>query len=263
MRVNEAIKKFTPVAPRIILLDIETTPALSYHWRYWDERIAPNQMVKTSELLCFAAKSLGARGMFFASRQGDADDRDLAKEAWDIVDQADIVIAHNGRAFDMKTLNARWAFWGLPPPGPYKIIDTCLVARKEFNFPANSLNALALYFNLGAKQEHEGFDLWKKCIAGDPSAWKRMEKYNIRDVELLEQIYLRLRAYDRRHPNVGAGQCENEIRCVCCGNKTMKRLPGLYFVTTKGYPIYRCRECGKVSRDNTAATKVTTTGRNV
>lgn len=262
--VSRVLEQNTENAPRIVVLDIETTPALSYHWRYWKENISPTQGVKSSELLSIAAKVLGERGMFFASRQDDKDDRALAAISWSLVDRADVVIAHNGRAFDMKTLNARWAFWQLPPPGPYKVVDTCLIARKEFNFPSNSLNGLAKYLGIGAKASHEGFDLWRKCMEGDKAAWATMEKYNIRDVELLEKVYLRLRAYDRQHPNMGIYHNDDVMRCVCCGSENISTdYQKLHYLMSAGYEVYRCKDCGKLTRDNKPCRIAKASGRNV
>lgn len=262
MNISQAIRQHKADTPAIILMDIETTPHLSYHWRVYDESISPEQMERPSELLCFAAKRLGRRGIWYASRRGTKTDKAVAAEAWKVVDAADMVVAHNGKAFDMKTLSARWAYWRMPPPSPFKTVDTCLIARHAFNFPHNSLDGLARYMDLGTKHRTD-FSLWRGCMTGDPAAWQKMERYNCRDVELLEAVYLRLRAYDRRHPNVGIYREDDLLRCVCCGSTAVKALPNLHYLTAAGYTVYRCGSCGKVMRDGTRAYHTKNSGRNV
>ena len=71
-------------------------------------------------------------------------------------------------------------------------IDMLKIARKQFRFPSNKLDYVGKTLGVGAKTEHEGFDLWIKCMNRDGKAWKRMEEYNKQDVILLEKVYHRM-----------------------------------------------------------------------
>src|SRR5690606_22016747 len=53
----------TPVHDRvrILTLDVETSPMLSYHFGLWDQNIGINQIVKQSRIICFAAKWVGEK----------------------------------------------------------------------------------------------------------------------------------------------------------------------------------------------------------
>ena len=46
------------------------------------------------------------------------DDERIAKSIWKLIDEADIVISHNGKNFDHKMLNMRWLINGIVPPTP-------------------------------------------------------------------------------------------------------------------------------------------------
>ena len=240
---------------RILLFDIETTPMLAYTWGVWKQDIHPEFIVEHATILSYAAKWLGDDMVYFV-RKGETDEAIVADLAR-LCDEADIVVAHNGRAFDTKRIWTRMAYWGIEPPVPYKIVDTCLVARKYFDFPHNSLKGLGRYLGLGDKEEHEGFGLWLKCMAGDESAWQRMERYNIQDVALLEALYLRLRAWDRRHPSVALYHEDSAERCVCCGKATLKEMREPARTNISEFAAYRCESCGKVMRSGSRAVRDT------
>jgi hypothetical protein len=215
-------------------------------WSAKQDYIGAENFRKYGQVLCFAAKWLGAGAMIFERRQRT--DRDVCRTLHALFGQADIVVAHNGRAFDERHIKARWSFWRLPPPSPYKLVDTCLLARTAFGFPHNSLAGLGRYLRLGGKVEHEGIGLWVRCLDGDAAAWRTMERYNVRDVELLEKVYLRLRAWDKRAPNVGAMIGDGKLRCVVCGSDSLAAMDAPARTAVLSYVAYRCRDCGKISR---------------
>src|SRR3546814_7474699 len=70
------------------------------------------------------------------------DDVDITAKLIALLDEADVVIGQNSDRFDLPTINGRALVAGLKPHSPYKTVDTCLVARKEFGFPSNSLEYL-------------------------------------------------------------------------------------------------------------------------
>lgn len=236
---------------KILLLDIETSPLLAYCWGTYKQNISPVQIVATTELMSWAAKWLGGSVVAVDSREGEKDDKRLSQTALDIVNKADIVIAHNGNDFDLKVLNTRWMAHGMTPPAPYKSVDTLMIARGCFRFPSNKLEAIARYLGIGCKTEHEGFALWTKCLADDADAWERMRTYNAHDVELLEEIYLRLRAWDKKHANVALYFDDGLKRCVCCGSAEIENIPYVATTAVSVFGVVRCKDCGKVMRECT------------
>src|SRR5437762_2060834 len=93
-------------------------------------------------------------------------DRAIVQELRDLMDQADIVVAHNGNAFDIKTINSRIIYHSFLPPSPFQSVDTKNAAKRAFRFPSNSLDNLAKYFGFGSKDNTGGFQLWQQCMAG-------------------------------------------------------------------------------------------------
>jgi hypothetical protein len=235
-------------APKILIYDIETTPMQSWHWGCYKTNINPSQVIKPSRLLCFVGKWLGNDTVFFGSTQGRRTDKYCCEELWRLFDEADIIVAHNGQAFDAKTVRARWIHHKMQPPSPYKQVDTLKLAKSVGKFGINKLDYLGRYMEIGKKVEHEGFDLWLKCMANDQPAWERMEKYNIQDVMLLEELYLRLRPWDKKHPNVALMYDDDETRCVICGSTNLSDMAQASYTNASLFPSVRCEDCGKPMR---------------
>lgn len=258
--VNNRIQKLAATGgdhdPRILIFDIETTPMLSFHWRTFKENIAPVQVVEYSQVLCWAAKWLGSDTVLFDSQKDDEDDRRICESLWELCDQADVIVAHNGQAFDMSFMRTRWLYYKMTPPSPVKIVDTLKIARHQFGFPNNKLETLVRYLDLGSKLAHHGFQLWLDCLGRSTKkayaeGWKVMEEYNIQDVLILEEFYLRVRAWDAMHPNLALFYPDDEgekSRCVCCGSTALKKLVKKTPTAVSLFDTLRCKNCGKIMR---------------
>lgn len=241
--------------PRILVFDIETAPNLAYVWGKYEQ----NVIRYDSEwyMLCYAAKWLGKKKMFTSKlndfprrfKKDSNDDYGVVKELWKLLDEADIVISHNGKKFDVKKSNARFIFHGMKPPSPFKQIDTLTEARKYFKFNSNKLDDIGNLLGVGRKVSHEGFGLWLKCMKGDRKAWKRMIKYNIQDVILLEAVYEKFKPYMTNHPNLGLYQ-QNEFACPNCGSENLQKR-GFQMTKVSIFQRYQCQECGAWSQNVT------------
>ena len=232
-----------PVRPvsamRILMLDIETSPNLAYVWGLWDQNVALNQIESTTEMICFAAKWLGEdRTMFWSAHEhGQAG---MVQAAHDLLDEADAVMHFNGKAFDIKHLNREFLAAGLTPPAPYAQIDLLLEVRKNFKFPSNKLAYVSKALGLAGKVEHSGFDLWRRCMAGEGKAWAEMELYNRQDVELLEEMYHLLLPWLTTRPN---GNLYGDPGCPSCGVDTLRR-SGFAYTKLSRFAQYHCATCG-------------------
>lgn len=245
-------------SPRILFIDIETSPIVGYTWKMYEANVLG--VIEPTKILCCAWKWLGDNDVTVRAicdyddyQRGDVHDHQLSKEIWKVLDEADVVIAHNGDSFDIKTLNARFIANGLTAPSDFKTVDTLKVAKKYFKFTSNSLDALGGYLEEGHKASTGGFSTWTRCMAGDQEAWETMKEYNKRDIELLERIYLRLRPFMNNHPNLNTISPlkikDNEYACsVCQSVNTIKRG---FSVTKQGrYQRFSCQDCGSWTSGN-------------
>lgn len=228
-------------SPKILLYDIETSPNLGYVWGKWEQNVI--EFKNQWELLSVAYKWLGEKKVRCIARPNfkDKTEKSLIEILWKLFDEADIICAHNGDSFDNKKSKAKFLEYGLKPPSNYKSIDTKKIAKSQFNFNSNSLNDLGQLLKLGKKIETGGFQLWLDCMAGKPSAWKKMIAYNKQDVVLLEKVYLKLRAWAPNHPNLTLFR--DSIGCpVCTSKNTIRR--GFRIAVRRKTQRFQCNDCG-------------------
>lgn len=243
------------MAARILLLDIETAPMMAYVWGTFKQNVGLNQLESHSYMLTWAAKWLGEEGVMGAKltdypsyTPGSENDYELVKDLRDLIDQADIIIAHNLRGFDEKVINTRILINGLQAPKPYKTVDTLDIAKRHFRFTSNKLDGIAMQLGLDRKMQTGGFELWRGCMLGRAESWETMMEYNLQDVVVLEEVYLKLRAWDNRHPNVSLYDNHDQIRCTCCGSTNLIQIDKLAYTGVSAFTTYRCEDCGKHAR---------------
>lgn len=254
----EAVRNLNPGA-KIFLGDVETSPSIAYSFGRFKAFIAPRQVIKEPYLLTFAGKWLHNPAIFSRKlpdypeefARNHQSDRELVKDLWKLLDECDIFIAHNAK-FDRGWANQRFAFYGMQPPSSYIVIDTLAALKESFSLPSNALEAACNYFELDSRKlSHEGFGLWRRCVEGEVEAFEEMETYNIGDIPTLEELYLTVRPFMKKHPNVALYHPDQSaLRCVRCGSDDLVEEEGKYATTfLSKFKVYRCQECGSCARD--------------
>lgn len=242
--------------PRILSVDIETSPVVAHAWALFKQNIAINQIIEPPRTICFAAKFMNERKVHFYSEFAHGRD-EMTRAAHRLLSEADVVMHYNGDRFDLPNLNLEFILAGMTPPAPYKSIDLLSVVRKNFRFTSNKLAFVSEQLGLTGKVKHEGHELWIKCLAGDPKAWAKMKRYNVQDVRLLEELYEKVRPWITGHPHFGLYSGEDHV-CPNCGSDDLMRQG--YSLTGVGkFQRYQCRPCGTWSRGNRRIEGVTTT----
>lgn len=221
---------------KILFFDIETSPILGWAWGTWEQNMIRKE--RDWVIMSFSYKFQGGKvhTKCLADYGTKIDDSQIIKDLWKVLDEADIVVAHNGAKFDIKKTNAKLIKNGIKPYSPFKVIDTLKVARKHFKFDSNRLDDLGEYLGVGRKFKHEGIDLWFKCLAGDKKAWASMKKYNAQDVVLLEKVYDKMLGWMDTHPGVSEG-CNN------CGFGNLVKSK-LRMTRTGLKQQWQCKDCG-------------------
>lgn len=240
--------------PKILFLDIETLPLESYTWGTFDQNVSLDQIKTEWSILSYAAKYKDEKRIYYNSTGGHGRgnvrrDNKLLRELWTLLDSADIVVAQNGKRFDIKKINARMLMAGIRPYSPVRVVDTMLAARAAAAFTSNKLAWLSQYLTDSPKSQHKlfpGFELWLECMADNPKAFKELKLYNIQDIVSLEKLYIRLLPWIQGHPNMGV---YSEVACCPnCGSKNVQRRG--YAVLQQGkYHRIHCQDCGKWSRE--------------
>jgi hypothetical protein len=252
MRLANALDKPTaPKQPKILLIDIETAPCRGLFWRPgFKVRIAPGNIEEDMFILCYAAKWL-MKGEIFgncvtAKEALRLDDSRIMKTLWDLLEEADIIIAQNGDSFDIPIINSRLDENGFPPPAPYITIDTLKQTRGSFRYSSHSQDFLCKKYGLGEKDDTD-FQLWTDCKNGKQEALDYMYKYNRNDVKMLEGLYLHFRPWMKSHPNL-ALYCDSDMKiCNHCMAPVDTEKIGNYTTPVNRFPAYRCK-CGAILR---------------
>ena len=237
--------------PKILMLDIETTPIPVWAWSLGKQYVQTHSMMKDSngKIIDWYVLSWSAKWLYddevlsdvLTSKEAiDRNDKRVLESAWKLLDEADIIIAHNGDKFDLRKIKARFLSNGIMPPMPYKTIDTLKVARKEFALTSNKQDYITRLLGVQKKLDTD-FQLWVDCMNGDTEALKKMEEYNKHDVLGLEQMYLKLRPYISGHPNIAVMMEENV--CSSCGSDSLNSVGKYYYTGSSRYELYYCSGC--------------------
>src|SRR5258708_30816177 len=246
--------------PRILFLDIESTPLLGYTWGIWEQNVI--EVLEDWYMLSFAYRWADSHNVIVRAlpdykgyKKNLKNDRFLIKELHQLLSSCDIAIAHNGDAFDFKKANARFIYHKLKPPPPFRTIDTLKILRKHFKLDSNKLDAACGFLGIGRKLPHTGKHLWFGCMGGDRKSWAKMLRYNAHDVTLLSALFDYIKPWAPNLPNLNL--YSGGHGCPSCQSNNVQRR-GITVARSRRYRRFQCRSCGSwfsgaACKDNRAA----------
>jgi hypothetical protein len=260
MNRRETKPALLPHTARILVFDIETAPIKTYVWRRWKQNISHNQTLNDDwPVLTWSAKWLCEdtmmRDQMTPKEALNRDDKRVVKSMWKLLEEADIVIAHNGKKFDTRMLNGRFWIHNMLPPAAYQVIDTLLSTRKSMALPSNKLDDLRKYKGGDGKIQTD-MSWWTEFLEGKQEAIDNMAFYNDKDVLELEELYLDLRPWIKPHPNLGLFVGQDIAACPSCGGSHLTHISKPYMTTMNAYQQIRCDDCGSMSRSRLATNEV-------
>jgi transposase-like protein len=254
-------KKASPkilTAPKVLLYDTENAPNIGSVWRVWQQNIQPVQLLSDWYMLSWSAKWLNdstIMGDVVTPKESvKEDDKRISHSLHKLINEADIIIAHN-TAFDIPIMNTRFLMNDIMPPSPYQQICTLQTARRQFAFAHNKLDFLADRLGVPHKKLETSHQLWLDCRNGDQEALTNMLEYNKMDVTVLEEVYLKIRGWVKNHPNFNLYADKEGMFCSTCLSENLVE-NGHYSTTVNRYPSYQCQDCGAFSRVKKSKKKV-------
>lgn len=244
---------------KVWVFDIETSPTLGWFFGHYKTNIQTCGIEIFPYMLTFSGKWLDNPAVVsrmlpnYATWEEDIhNDIELVGDLWQYLDKSDIVIAHNS-GFDTQWANTRFAFHDMPPVSPYREIDTLKMIKKAFRLNANTLEYACKYFELEKqKLTDHTMSMWIGCCNGDLNCFNQMMEYNDYDILSLEGLYLLARPFAKQHPNMALFYHDEEptMRCPKCGSIHLHKESGKSaFTQLSEFEVYRCEDCGAVSRD--------------
>lgn len=241
--------------PKVLFLDLEVSATIAAVFNRFKAFVDPDAVLQEPYLLTAAWQWLGEPGLHsvglhqLPSWEVDVtNDLLLVEILWELLDDADIVIAHNA-SFDTGWCNNRFADYDLGPPSKYKTICTLKALKKHFKLPSNSLKASTNYFELPRKRDNEGIGLWVDCMNGNTGAMDKMLHYNEGDIPTLVSLYDKIKPFIDNHPNMALYYSDDKIRCKTCGSDDMEIMEDKHeYTRVSKFQTYRCNCCGSISR---------------
>lgn len=246
--------------PKILLYDLETSLIKGYFWGLFKQNIPIGAIEEDWYIICWSAKWLGQDEIINASVHNKFEEdytgryrfneRYLVEKLWALIDQADVVIAYNGKKFDKKKMNAKFLEYGLPEPSPYKIVDPYLIVKGNFSLTSGKMDYVAKYISdIEEGKLKTNLKLWLDCMKDDEDALDRMQDYCDGDIGVLERVYLAIRHWDKNSPNLAVHYDDEKPRCNSCGSDDLELLPNKSAQTNLSkFEVHRCNNCRKILR---------------
>lgn len=260
MKLSKFLSLAPTNGPAVLHIDIETFPIEAYVWGLFKVNVGLNQIKTDWSMMSFCAEWDHRDEQFYVdsrSRPSPRDEKHQLRALWKLLDRADLVVARNGKKFDMRKIKAKLVEHGFKPFTPVKVIDPLLLNRKEFAFTSQKLEyttgLLVPELRKSTHSAYPGFELWRACLMGDPLAWQECEDYNRMDVTSMKAEYHKVRGWYSEHPNLAvyfdmADKDEDARLCNVCGHDhlTLLNKPARTQIGT--YQLYECNGCGNLSR---------------
>lgn len=197
-------KVINPPQCKVLVLDIETSYMLLGGWGLFNQNYGLQQVIKDWDILSFSAKWLGSEENNYYDVV-DYTERGLLGILHKLLSEADFVLGHNVKRFDLKKIRARMVVEGFAPYKNVRVLDTLEIAKQEFSFTSNKLDYLTnLLCKVSKKSSHAkfaGFLLWKEFLSGNVEAIEEMRGYCRMDVESVAELYLILAPWSNKLPN--------------------------------------------------------------
>ena len=203
------------IMKKTVFLDIETSLLQFYGFRTGMQRPGIDSLVEghdTTRLLTAAwgtwwdlynngsdaVVSVGNHHRKGAFKKDPLDDTYVLRQLWKVLDDADIIVAHNA-AFDAGWIEGRFMDLGWKKPSKYYVYCTFRTLQ-GLNGVSKKLDYLSQKLIGSEKVKHDGLPLWVGCSNGDLESFEKMEEYNIGDIyDTLYQVYMRTALYVNRY----------------------------------------------------------------
>lgn len=240
--------------PKILFFDIETSYLMARIWRPGTKiSVSHKQLVENFDrprIICIGYKWAHERGAHYLHwGAAEQDEKPMLTEFSRLIEKADLLVAHNGDAFDLKHLNTALLLADLPPLPPVTTEDTLKQARRHFSFPSNSLGYLSHLLTESPKTKCEWKD-WVAVVEGkDDKALTRMVKYCMQDVRALEAVWKKFFKFCGPTMHAGLAIYGDRESCPRCGSKSVHK-DGTKVLKAGTYQRYQCQDCGSKYRDS-------------
>lgn len=240
--------------PKILFMDLETSPLKAYIWQPGKQYVGHKQLVKGHDMwgiICVTYcwnDGKPAKSIDWGYNQQNT--LRVVEKFDEIIKRADHVIGKNSDRFDNKMINSCRMLSGLPGmPEWIKYTDDLEKhMRKHFRLPSQSLDYISHKLGLGGKIKMEfqdWIDIVEKTENGRES-FNKMIKYGKKDVEDTRQLWYTLSEHFEPKFNMNTYDSSNGDRCRYedCGSYHLLN-NGTRILNRIRYQQYICGDCGR------------------
>lgn len=198
------VKQLEPVKPKVLIYDIETSPNVGWFWRAgYKQNIGPNQILEERKIICLSYKWAGEDEVYSLNWDTEQDDKFLLEQFIPVLNESDLIVAHNGDRFDIKWIRTRALYHRLEMLPKYKQFDTLKVAKSKLYLNSNRLDYIAKFLGFEGKLVTR-HNLWGEvCFDNNRDSLVEMIEYCEEDVVQLEHVYNELKHLDNPRLHVG------------------------------------------------------------
>jgi len=236
-----------------VTLDIETSPIKGKVWGIRNQFLSLDQIDEPTRMLSIAAKWYGQSKTWFWSDWTSGGHEAMVQAAWNLVNEAEVIIHYNGKSFDMRHLNREFKEQGLGEPSQYQYIDLYQKVKQKFALPSYKLEYVLRWLGAPGKIQHSGFKMWNQVMDGDEKARRLFRRYNIGDVVKTEWVYDELRGWIDGHPNMQLFVPRGDRPgCPVCGSTNVNLDGTAPRGNLSRVQKYQCKDCDKFFRGKLA-----------
>lgn len=192
----------------------------------------------------------------YGSLRGDDGERRILQLFSEAYNSCDESVAHYGKKFDIRFINTRMEFHGLPRLRPIKMHDTWQILKSNFILPTNKLSTAIKHFKCPYGKPDLAWTIWRLVSKGVRSAHKILTHRCRYDVLSLAWLWTNVfqkyanktnRALARRTPYVDKDAVFNILQkelCPECITKGSLIRKGYNRSKTRTSVALKCTSCG-------------------
>lgn len=178
-------------------------------------------------------------------------EKHLLKALSKVLLDADMWVYQFGKYYDLPFINTRLLYHKLPTlPTNFPHVDTWQISKNHLKLRNNKLVTISEF--LGTREEKNAIlpEQWIRALAGHKASLDYIVEHCRRDVVVLEEAYLRLRALDPKHPFHGRPGA-----CRVCGKPGPFQYRGFHRTAARVYRRFQCQQCGAWDHDRKAVSE--------
>lgn len=151
----------------------------------------------------------------------------------------DVLLSYYGKGYDIPFLNSKMLEYGFDALPNLPHVDLYWTAKSNLSLSRKSMQNVGYFTQISHEKSPVEGRLWKRAMTGDLGALREIEKHNVADIDVLRDVYIKLRPYVRMHPRLNGN-----LACRFCGAFRLQNR-GLYVTHLKNdQQRVQCQACG-------------------